>query len=255
MIIVKGDDDIISMRRAGRITAEVLAAACGQIVAGISTGELDEIVAAELIARGAKSACLGYGRKDCPFPSHACISLNDEIVHGIPSKGRIVRNGDIVSIDLVADVDGFMGDSTRTIAVGDVDASVARLLAVTEAALQRGIAAARPGNRVGDISFAIEQMALSEGFAVIKELVGHGIGRDMHEDPQIPNWGAAKSGPALAPGMTLAIEPMFALGDAKIKFFDDGWTVSTFDGMPAAHFEHTILVTKSDPEILTVSEK
>ncbi|MDR2668282.1 MAG: type I methionyl aminopeptidase [Puniceicoccales bacterium] len=255
MIKIKTEEEIVAMRRAGRVTADVLQVVCAAVIAGISTGELDKMVGEELRLRGARSACLGYGGSKCPFPANACISVNDEVVHGIPSDGRTVCDGDIVSIDLVAIVDGFMGDSTITVAVGEVDDEVAKLLKVTEEALHAGIAAARSGNRIGDISAAIEKKAVDAGLGVVRELVGHGIGREMHEEPPIPNWGPEKSGPLLVPGMTLAIEPMFMLGREELIFCDDGWTVLTADGRPAAHFEHTILVTKNDPEVLTAPEK
>ena len=257
MIVVKSGDEIVAMRRAGRVTADVLQVVCAQVVDGISTGELDEIVGHELQVRGAKSACLGYDGSKCPFPANACMSINEEVVHGIPSVNRIVRRGDIVSIDLVAVIDGFMGDSTVTVSVGAVEpgSDVDRLLKATEEALHLGIAAARPGNRIGDISAAIEKCARRSGLGVVRELVGHGIGREMHEDPPIPNWGKENTGPLLEPGMTLAIEPMFVLGGEKLAFLDDGWTVLTADGKKAAHFEHTILVTKSDPEVLTEWKK
>jgi methionyl aminopeptidase len=255
MVTIKSDDEIVAMRRACRVTADVLQTACSKVAAGVSTGEIDRLIASELSSRGATSACLGYGVGKCPFPANACISINNEVVHGIPSDGRFIGAGDIVSIDLVADVDGFKGDSTVTVPVGDVSPEVAQLLAATEAALRAGIAVARPGNRIGDISAAIERVAVQFKLGIVRELVGHGIGREMHEDPQIPNWGLEKTGPLLRPGMTLAIEPMFMLGSEKLVFLDDGWTVVTADGRQAAHFEHTILITKSDPEVLTAPKK
>lgn len=253
MIPVKTEEEVVAMRRVGRVTAEVLDVACKAVVPGISTWDLDQIIGQELSRRCAKSACFGYSSRGakCPFPSNACISINDEVVHGIPSKTREICPGDIVSIDLVSSLDGFMGDSTRTVAVGSVPSEVSRLLEVTEAALYEGIAEAVPGNRVGDISAAIEEYAKKFGLNVVRELTGHGIGRDMHEEPAIPNWGQRGTGPKLGVRMTLAIEPMFLLGDNKLVFSDDGWTVRTADGKFAAHFEHTITITEKGPEVLT----
>jgi methionyl aminopeptidase len=254
MISLKTEEEIEAMRRVGRVTAEVLDVVCAAVVPGVSTLALDQIIARELKMRGAKSACLGCGGRLCPFPANACFSINDEVVHGIPSSERKVCEGDILSIDLVACLNGFMGDSTRTVAVGSVSPKVNLLLKATEAALRKGIAAAVSGNRVGDISAAIEECAKESKLSVVRELVGHGIGREMHEEPSIPNWGQKGTGPLLKEGMTLAIEPMFLLGSDKLVFLEDGWTVRTADGEFAAHFEHTIAITKNDPEILTASK-
>lgn len=251
MISVKTEEEMEAMRRVGRATAEVLDVVCRAVAPGVSTWDLDQIVAQEFKIRGAESASLGYAGRTCPFPAHACFSINDEVVHGIPSPGRKVYAGDILSIDLVGRLGGFMGDSTRTVAVGAVPSEVNLLLKATEAALYEGIAVAVPGNRVGDISETIESYAKKYRLSVVRELTGHGIGREMHEEPAIPNWGRKGTGPVLREGMTLAIEPMFLLGGDALVFSEDGWTVRTADGKFAAHFEHTVAVTKSGPEILT----
>ncbi|MDR3117530.1 MAG: type I methionyl aminopeptidase [Puniceicoccales bacterium] len=251
-ISIKSPEEMDAMRVAGRITAEALAAVCAAVRAGISTAELDQIARDELKRRGALAACLGYPGRGGPFPGHICASINDEVVHGIPSKDRILAEGDVVSLDLVGLVNGFMGDATRTVSVGPVkDEHVARLLEGTERALAEGIAQALPGNRVGDISAAVEACAGRFQLGVVRELVGHGIGREMHEGPSIPNHGRPHAGPLLRAGMTLAIEPMLLLGKEKLLFDADGWTVRTADGSWAAHFEHTVLVTGGAPEILT----
>lgn len=257
MISIKTDAEVKSMREAGQITASVLNIACNAVTAGISTLEIDQLIGKELAARGAKSASLGYtnGNNKIPFPANACISLNDEIVHGIPSETRIINSGDIVSIDLVAVYDGLMADSTRTVVVGEVSSAVTCLVNETKIALNKGIEQAIDGNRVGNISAAIEKHAKKFGFGIVRELVGHGIGREMHEQPNIPNWGKASDGPILKAGMTIAIEPMLMLGGEQLRMAKDGWTILTADGKYAAHWEHTILVTKNNPEVLTELRK
>jgi methionyl aminopeptidase len=251
VITIKNSKEIEAMRKAGRITAQVLGEICAAVRVGVSTWELNQLAIQSLHAHGAIGACYNYPGNNGPFPAHICISLNDEVVHGIPSKTRFVQQGDIVSLDLVAQYEDFMGDSTRTLAVGKVSADAEKLLRVTEQALYAGIEQAVEGNHIGDISFSIQQYAKDAGLGIVRQLVGHGIGRDMHEDPKIPNWGEKGTGPLVKAGMTLAIEPMFMLGGEELIFDRDGWTVRTKDGKYAAHFEHTILVTKSVPEILT----
>lgn len=246
-ISIKNEEEIVRMRSVGQITAAVLDVLCAAVRPGLTTADLDGM-AAEVIARHrARAACLNY----CGFPGHLCISLNDEIVHGIPSPDRIIHDGDIVSLDLVVEKDGFMGDSTRTIPVGNVSARHRRLLDYTAEALARGIAMARSGKHVGVISHAIQTFAEARGLGVFRNLVGHGIGREMHEDPQVPNYGSPSDGPILRPGMTIAIEPMLSLGSFQTRTDDDGWTMRTLDGSWCAHCEHTVLITEGDPEILT----
>jgi methionyl aminopeptidase len=255
MIPIKSPEEIKKMRHAGAVAAAVLEEVCHRIAAGLSTAELDNFAKEAMDRHGAKSATFGFrlGRK--VFPGYGCWSVNDEIVHGLPSEKRILAEGDIISVDLTMSVDGFMGDNTRTVVIGAIKSEVRHLIDVTERALMAGIDAARPGNTVGHISAAIQRWADEHGLGVVRELVGHGIGREMHEDPQIPNYGIAGQGPVLEPGMTLAIEPMFTLGSAKITTDSDGWTIRTADGSWAAHWEHTVLVTDNLPEILTLLKK
>ena len=234
------------MRVACNAAAEILAAVAREVQPGRTTGELNEVAAGLIVKFGGKSPFLGYKG----YPGHICVSVNEEVVHGIPSKRR-VQYGDIVSLDVGIIVNGFVGDNATTVAVGVVEARTQQLLRVTERALYAGIAAARAGNRVGDISNAVQTVVESEGFSVVREFVGHGVGRKMHEEPQIPNYGRAGDGPKLKPGMTLAIEPMINAGTSDVVMLSDGWTVVSADSAPSAHFEHTVLVTDAEAEILT----
>jgi methionyl aminopeptidase len=246
VIVIKTPDEIERMRAACNAAAETLAAVAREVQPGRTTAELND-VAAEIIAKlGGKSPFLGYKG----YPGHICVSVNEEVVHGIPSKRR-VQYGDIVSLDIGIILDGFVGDNATTVAVGVVEARTQQLLQVTQQALQAGITAARAGNRVGDISHAVQMTVESQGFSVVREFVGHGVGRKMHEEPQIPNYGRSGDGPKLKPGMTLAIEPMINTGMSDVVMLSDGWTVVSADGAPSAHFEHTVLVTDGDAEILT----
>ena len=250
MIVIKSPAEIESMRMACHAAAQILAAVAHEVQPGCTTAELDA-VAAEMIAKtGGKSAFLGYKG----YPGHICVSVNEEVVHGIPCQRRI-RYGDIVSLDVGIVLDGFVGDNATTVAVGAIEPRTKQLLRVTEQALSAGIAAARAGNRVGDISHAVQTMVESQGFSVVREFVGHGVGRKMHEEPQIPNYGRAGDGPKLKPGMTLAIEPMINAGASDVVMLSDGWTVVSADSAPSAHFEHTVLVTEEDAEILTWLKK
>ena len=249
MIIVKAPEEIAALRRACQAAAEVLAQVAAQVVPGATTEELDQFAAARMRELGASSAFLGYHG----YPGHICVSINEEVVHGLPSK-RKIRYGDVVSLDVGVSLDGWIGDNAVTVAVGMVDPGVQALLAATEAALRAGVAQARAGNAVGDISHAVEECVTQRGFSVVREYVGHGVGRTMHEEPQIPNYGLAGHGPRLRAGMTLAIEPMVNLGTGAVRTLGDHWTVVTADGKPAAHFEHTVLVTEAEPEILTCWE-
>ncbi len=247
MIPLKKPEELDAMRAAGRVAARVLAEMVRHTAPGVTTGELDEL-ARDLIRRlGATSAFLGYRG----FPGNTCISINEEVVHGIPG-GRIIQAGDLVSIDVGVFYKGFVGDNARSVLVSVTDARLIELVEVAEASLCAGIARALPGGRLGDISHAIETVIRAAGFTVVKDYVGHGVGRALHEDPQIPNFGPAGKGPVLRAGMTLAIEPMLNLGAAPVVTLADNWTVVTRDRKPSAHVEHTIAITENGPEILTV---
>ncbi len=246
-IRVKSDDDIAAMRKAGRIVARVLRRLATEVRPGMRTVELDRICVEELSKCGARSSFKGYRG----FPAHICTSVNDEVVHGIPGE-KMLCEGDVVSIDVGVIYDGFQGDAAITVGVGEISVEARRLLDVTEGALQAGIAAAKDNAHLGDISAAIQRHVEAEGFSVVREYTGHGIGREMHEEPQIPNFGMSGHGPRLRKGMTLAIEPMVNSGVWNTRVGDDHWTVVTIDGGLSAHFEHTIAVTNGEPEILTV---
>jgi methionyl aminopeptidase len=234
------------MRQAGTIVAEVLALLGEHIVPGATTAELDALAEAEIKKRGAVPSFKGYHG----YPCTICASVNEQIVHGIPSGYRLIE-GDILSIDVGAIYKGWHGDAAVTHAVGRTNAQAERVMAATREALRRGIAAAVPDNHLGDIGFAIQSWVEAQGFAVIRDFVGHGIGKVMHEAPQVPNFGEAGAGVKLLPGMTIAIEPMVSVGDWRVKVLDDGWTAVTVDGSISAHYEHTIVITNDGPEILT----
>jgi methionyl aminopeptidase len=245
-IIVKTVQEIAIMREAGRIVAAVLAALTRAIAPGITTRELDAIAVRELKRHGAAASFKGYRG----FPASICVSINDEVVHGIPGE-RLLQEGDIVSLDFGAYYRGFHGDAAVTVGVGNISLESRNLIEVTEGALRAGIAAARQGARLGDISAAIQFHVESRGFSVVREYVGHGIGRDMHEEPQIPNFGPPGQGPLLQNGMTIALEPMVNAGDWRTKVNADKWTVVTADGSLSAHFENTIVIDGAEPKILT----
>lgn len=250
MIVIKTPDEIEQMRIACGAAAGVLAGVAREVQPGRTTAELNKL-AAELIEKaGGKSPFLGYKG----YPGHICVSVNEEVVHGIPSDRR-VQYGDIVSLDVGVVLNGFVGDNATTVAVGVVEGRTQKLLQVTEQALYAGIAAARAGNRVSDISRAIQTLVEANRFSVVREFVGHGVGRKMHEEPQIPNYVGSGPDPKLKPGMTLAIEPMINAGTSDVMMLSDGWTVVSADGAPSAHFEHTVLVTDGDAEILTWLKK
>jgi methionyl aminopeptidase len=250
MIPIKSAREIDKMRLACRTASDVLERVSELIRPGISTKEIDQAAADLMQEAGVRSAFLGYRLGHRVFPGNICISLNDEIVHGIGNQRRI-QYGDIVKLDIGVVQDGWVGDTAATIPVGMIDERVERLLAVTEAALQRAIASAHADARLGDICATIEDEARKSNFTVVREFVGHGVGRKLHEEPQVPNYGRRGSGPRLKAGMTLAIEPMINLGGSAVRLMEDGWTVCTADGLPSAHFEHTVLITKDEPEILT----
>jgi methionyl aminopeptidase len=250
MIPIKSAAEIARMRASCAAAAEVLKTVAAMVEPGRTTKELDE-AAGELIAQfGGKSPFLGYKG----YPGNICVSVNEEVVHGIPGKRR-VQYGDIVSLDVGIILDGYVGDNATTVAVGVVKPRTQELLRVTQMALAAGIGQARSGNRVGDISHSVQSIVEGNGFSVVREFVGHGVGKKMHEEPQIPNYGKAGDGPKLKPGMTLAIEPMINAGVSEVQMLSDGWTVVSADGQPSAHFEHTVLVTEGEPEILTWPKK
>lgn len=239
------------MREAGRIVAEVHELMAKHIAPGVTTAELDEIAEEHIRGRGAEPAFKGYRMGNNTFPASICASIDDVVVHGIPSS-RKLQAGEIISIDVGTYKDGYYGDGARTFAVGEIDEEKKKLMDVTLSSLQAGIDKARDGNRLGDIGAAIQQLVEQNGFSVVRDMVGHGIGRKMHEDPQVYNFGTAGTGMLLKEGLVLAIEPMVNAGDYKISFKPDGWTTVTADGRPSAHFEHTVAITASDPEILTL---
>jgi len=249
-IPIKNEREIEKMRLACRAASEVLDRVAGLVRPGITTGEVDQAAAEFMAELGCKSAFLGYRG----FPGNICISLNEEVVHGIGGSRRI-QYGDIVKLDIGVVKDGWVGDTATTVPVGIVDEKVQRLLAVTESTLELAITYVQAGRRLGDMCAAIEDEIIANGYTVVREFVGHGVGRKLHEEPQVPNYGRPGSGPKLKPGMTLAIEPMVNMGTAGVKVLDDKWTVVTLDGKPSAHFEHTVLVTKGEPEILTWRKK
>ncbi len=255
MVTIKSKQEIEKMREACKVAYLTQKAIEEAIKPGISTWELDKIAENTMRANGAIPAEKGYpsGVKGVPaFPGSICASVNDEIIHGIPSKNVILKDGDIVSVDLVAYKNGFNGDCARTYAVGKIDNETKRLIDVTKQSFFEGIKYAKKGNRLGDVSHAIGEFIKKNGFSIVKEFQGHGIGRQMHEDPGIPNYGKEGRGIRLEPGMTLAIEPMVIYGREGILQLDDGWTIITEDGTNAAHYENTILITENEPEILTI---
>ena len=247
-IIIKSEREIEIMRRAGRVVGTVLNELKNSLKPGMKTCELDKMAEKMIIAQGAVPSFKGYHG----FPGCACVSVNEEIVHGIPGD-RILKEGDIVSLDLGAIVDGFHGDAAVTVGVGRISAEAAGLIAATEQALAEGIKAARSGRRLGDIGAAIQQYAEGHGYGVVREYTGHGIGREMHEKPSVPNYGRPGSGELLKKGMTMALEPMLNMGTWRTRIGPDAWTVSTDDGKLSAHYEHTIVITDGEAEVLTVA--
>ena len=248
-IIVKSPRQIEFMREAGKITADARSIARQAIAAGITTAEIDKEVYNFITKSGATPSFLNYGG----FPGSACISVNEELIHGIPGK-RIIRNGDIVSVDVGAKIHGFHGDCAGTYPCGEVSEETKRLIEVTRQSFFEGIKYAKAGNRLGDISAAIQEYVERHGYSIVREYVGHGIGANLHEDPSVPNYGTKGRGPRLVKGMTLAIEPMENKGAAAIRVLDDDWTVVTKDGSLCAHYENTILITDGEPEILTMAD-
>ena len=247
MIQLKNKAQIARMKEAGRITGEALVLAGEAVKEGISTQHLDDIIRHHIEKCGAKPSFLGYGG----FPASACISLNDQVIHGIPSRDTVLREGDIVKIDVGAFKDGFHGDSACTFAVGKVSPEAEKLIEVTKESFYKGVANAVAGNRLGDIGFAIQEHCESNGFSVVRRYVGHGVGHDLHEDPSVPNYGKAGRGVRLVNGMVIAIEPMVNAGDYQVTELADGWTVKTIDGSLSAHYEHTVAITEDGPILLT----
>lgn len=248
MIVLKTEDQIEVMARAGRVVARTLDMVAKTIRAGMTTGQLDRQIEEFIRSEGALPAFKGYQG----YPASACISIDDEVVHGIPGR-RSIREGSIVSVDIGAIVDDYYGDSARTFAIGEVSGDKRRLMEWTLKALHAGIDKARKGNKLGAVSSAIQQVAEGQGYGVVRQLVGHGIGRAMHEEPQVPNFGSPNDGPMLEVGMVIAIEPMINMGTYEVKTLPDGWTVVTADGMPSAHFEHTVAISETGPRILTAA--
>jgi methionyl aminopeptidase len=252
MITPKTKEGIARMRDVCAIAADTLQALKALVAPGITTQDLEE-AGRDLIAKfGAKSACYGYQHGSHRYPAHTCISVNEEVVHGIPSFRKVLREGDIVSLDIVVSYHGYIGDNAFTVPVGKVSKDVERLLRITRESLDLAVKAAQVGNRIGDISHAVQSYVEANGCSVVRDMVGHGVGQSMHEPPEIPNFGRKGTGEKIRPGMTLAIEPMVNLGGYRTRTLSDGWTVVTTDGSPSAHFEHTVLTTENGPEILTI---
>jgi len=247
MIIIKSPREIEQLKRSNAIVAEVFEKLKGMIAPGITTKELDQVAEEYILSKGGRPAFKGYRG----FPATLCISINEEVVHGIPGQRRL-KEGDIVSIDGGVNFGGYFGDSAITLPVGEVDPESKRLLEVTEKALTLGIEKAKIGNRLFDISYAIQRWVESRGFSVVRDFVGHGIGKDLHEEPQIPNFGSPHQGPRLEKGMVFALEPMVNEGTYEVRVLSDGWTVVTADGKRSAHFEHTISITDDGAEILSI---
>lgn len=249
-IILKADWEIDILRKANSIVAKVLQMLKGQLSEGVTTYELDKLAENEIKKCGGSPAFKGYKG----YPASLCISINEEVVHGIPKKDKVLKSGDLVSMDIGVVYDGYVGDAALSATVGAPSKEAADLIAVTEGALIKGITQARPKNRLGDISHAIQRHVENAGYSVVKQFVGHGIGKSLHEPPEIPNFGRKGRGPVLKPGMVLAIEPMVNIGSGDVKILDDGWTAVTADGSLSAHFEHSVAITKKGPVILSVPD-
>ena len=246
MIPIKSEREIEKMRQSCKTASIILDRVSSLLRPGITTREVDQAAADFMSEEKCRSAFLGYKK----FPGQVCISINEEVVHGIGGNRR-VQYGDIVKLDVGVIKDGWVGDTATTVPIGVIDTKVQRLLQVTEDTLELAITFAQSGRRLGDLCAAIEDEIVANGYSVVREFVGHGVGRKLHEEPQVPNYGRAGSGPKLKPGMTIAIEPMVNMGGSAVRVLDDNWTVVTVDGKPSAHFEHTVLITKGEPEILT----
>ena len=250
MVQIKNSEQLAIMRKAGRITGEAILAARDHIREGVSTRELDTVIRHYIEKCGAKPSFLGYGG----FPGSACISINNEVIHGIPSASKILHEGDIVKIDVGAYYHGFHGDSANTFGVGRISEEAAKLIEATKESFFRGAKKAVAGGRIGDIGSAVSEYAESFGYGVVRKYVGHGVGQNLHEDPEVPNFGTAGRGTRLYTGMTIAIEPMINMGSPDVKVLSDGWTVVTVDGALSAHYEHTLAITDGEPVFLTLVE-
>lgn len=251
-IPIKTEAEISAMREACTVAANILARLERLVAPGVTTYDLDQASRRFIEEYGAVSACYNYRVGPKVYPAYSCISVNEEVVHGIGNLRKVLRPGDIITLDVNIVYRGFVGDNARTVGVGPLEPAIERLVRVTEQALDTGIAQARQGHRVGDISAAIQHFVEKRGYSVVREFVGHGVGRAMHEEPQVPNFGRRGQGPRLTPGMTLAIEPMVNMGRPEVDILPDGWTAVSRDRLPTAHFEHTVLVTQAGPEILTL---
>ena len=251
MILLKSPDEIERMRRSSGIVAEILAEIASRVRPGVTTGELDAVAEELTRKKGAKPAFKGYVVGGRTFPASICISVNDEVVHGIPSRDRVLRDGDLVGLDFGVCCDGYFGDAARTVSVGRTSREAQRLMDVTASSLAAGIEVIRPGAHIADISGAIQDVAEGAGFSLVREFVGHGIGRSLHEDPQVPNYRTGTRGVKLSEGLVLAIEPMVNAGGPEVYVKDDGWTAATRDGRLSAHFEHSVAVTANGPYILS----
>ena len=247
MIELKSAKDLDRMKKACEISAQAIKVAQSVLEVGVSTAYVDDKVREYIVSQGARPTFLGYGG----FPKSACISVNEELIHGIPSNHKIIKDGDIVSIDVGAFIDGFTGDNAATFAVGSVSEEAKKMLSVTKESLLRAVASAQPGNRIGDIGFTVQSYVESCGFSVVKEYVGHGVGRKLHEDPEVPNFGRAGHGVRLVPGMTIAIEPMVNVGGPEVEVLANDWTVVTKDRQLSAHFEYSVAITENGPIVLT----
>ena len=247
MIVLKTSRELELMRRAGELSAQALMAGVRAVQPGKTTLDIDRVVHEYIVSHGGKPSFLGYNG----FPASTCVSINEEVIHGIPSRERVIREGDLVSIDVGAILGGYQGDNAFTVAAGAASAENAKLLEVTQKSLELAIAQAVPGNHLRDIGSAVENYVSGFGYGIVREYVGHGIGTEMHEDPEVPNYATPRRGPRLLAGMTLAIEPMITLRGDEVKTLSNGWTVVTESGLPAAHFEHTVAITDNGPVILT----
>ena len=248
MITIRSPEEIEKIEKAARLTADTLSYLEKEVRPGISTLSLDQMAEEYIRSHGGIPSCKGYEG----FPASICASVDEIVVHGIPSAKTVLRNGQIVALDLVVEVDGYMGDSCITVPVGHVNKKTMQLIEVTQRALEAGIAAAVPGHHVGDIGHAVESVVRPYGYGIIRDYVGHGIGTDMHEEPEIPNYGDPGHGPLLEEGMVICIEPMIAMGSANVRIQRDGWAAATVDGKSAAHIEHTVVITKDGPRVLTL---
>jgi methionyl aminopeptidase len=251
-IPIKNQQAVARMREASAIAANVLYKLREQVRPGITTYDLDQIGRELIASMGARSACYGYQLGSRRYPAYTCLSVNEEVVHGIGTLKRVLQDGDVIALDVVVEYGGYIGDNATTVPVGVIDSVKQKLLRVSEEALRLGIAQATVGNRIGDISSAVQTHVEKNGFSVVRDMVGHGVGTSMHEEPQIPNFGRRGKGEMIKPGMTLAIEPMVNVGNWRTKTLRDGWTIVTVDDAPSAHFEHTVLTTEQGPEILTI---